>query len=128
MIDDLPIPAPCPECGSDDVLCVLRFPSATKRNTIATFHAECNDCHLCGPQPPEPQTARGALVAWNDEFVRRVADRDAHHRRALLMGLQIWDEYMSQIAHCVSQDYARLNEFPMLCAKLGVELPSPRES
>ncbi len=43
-------------------------------------------------------------------------------RRALRMGLEIWDEYMSQIAHCVSQDYGRLNEFPMACERLGISL------
>jgi hypothetical protein len=47
-------------------------------------------------------------------------------RRALRMGLEIWDEYMSQIAHCVSQDYGRLNEFPMACERLGVSLHDPK--
>lgn len=56
----------------------------------------------------------------------RTPPREAEVRRALLMGLQIWDEYLSQIGRCVSQDYARLNEFPLLCTKLGVEL-HPKE-
>ena len=43
-------------------------------------------------------------------------------RKALRMGLEIWDEYLSQIAHCVSQDYGRLNEFPIRCRALGIEL------
>ena len=47
---------------------------------------------------------------------------NAKERKALQMGLEIHDEYMSQIGTCVSQDYARLNEFPMLCAELGVTL------
>jgi hypothetical protein len=47
-------------------------------------------------------------------------------RRALRMGLEIWDEYMSQIATCVSQDYGRLNEFPMACERLGVSLHDPK--
>lgn len=42
--------------------------------------------------------------------------------RALKMGLEIHDEYMSQIGNCASQDYARLNNFPILCRELGVEL------
>ena len=43
-------------------------------------------------------------------------------RHALRMGLEIWDEYMSQIGTCVSQDYGRLNKFPMACERLGVSL------
>lgn len=43
-------------------------------------------------------------------------------RKTLRMGLEIHDEYMTQIGKCVSQDYARLNEFPIECAKLGVKL------
>lgn len=54
-------------------------------------------------------------------------EREADVQRALRMGLEICDEYLSQIARCVSQDYARLNEFPLLCAKLGVELPPKKE-
>ena len=45
---------------------------------------------------------------------------------ALRMGLLIWDEYMSQIKNCVSQDYARLNKFPILCNELGIRLPEVR--
>lgn len=43
-------------------------------------------------------------------------------RATLMMGLEIWDEYLSQIGRCVSQDYGRLNVFPMYCEKLGVKL------
>ncbi len=43
-------------------------------------------------------------------------------RDALKMALEIWDEYMSQIATCVSQDYGRLNEFPMVCSNLGLTI------
>lgn len=43
-------------------------------------------------------------------------------RDALKMGLEIWDEYLSQIGTCVSQDYGRLNDFPIICKNLGVEL------
>lgn len=45
------------------------------------------------------------------------------YQHALFVAQQIWDEYMSQIGGCVSQDYARLVSFPSLCAKLGVKAP-----
>lgn len=38
----------------------------------------------------------------------------------LKTGLEIFDEYMAQIGICVSQDYAKLNQFPIDCAALGV--------
>ena len=44
------------------------------------------------------------------------------YQAALKTALQIHDEYLSQIGHCTSQDYARLNEFPMTCRDLGVTL------
>lgn len=43
-------------------------------------------------------------------------------RDALKLGLEIHNEYLSHIGHCASQDYARLNEFPIICANLGVTL------
>lgn len=43
-------------------------------------------------------------------------------RKLLVMGLQIHDEYLSQIATCVSQDYGRLNEFPLQCRAKGIAL------
>jgi hypothetical protein len=45
------------------------------------------------------------------------------YQHALFTALQIWDEYMSQIGQCCSQDYERLASFPTICARLGVELP-----
>jgi len=47
---------------------------------------------------------------------------NAELKRLLKMGLEIWDEYLSQIGTCVSQDYGRLNEFPIECKKHGVTL------
>lgn len=44
-------------------------------------------------------------------------------RRLVRVGLEIWDEYMSQIGTCVSQDYGRLNQFPMDAKAAGIELP-----
>ena len=53
----------------------------------------------------------------------RVDDLERHTmREALKMGLEIWDEYMSQIATCVSQDYGRLNDFPIICRNIGIEI------
>lgn len=46
------------------------------------------------------------------------------YQHALFVALQIWDEYMSQISHCTSQDYARLADFPGMCKTHGVELPT----
>ena len=43
-------------------------------------------------------------------------------RKLLRMGLQIHDEYLSQIATCVSQDYGRLNDFPLQCREKGIAL------
>lgn len=43
-------------------------------------------------------------------------------RRLVLVGLEIHDEYLSQIATCVSQDYGRLNQFPMDAKAAGIEL------
>ncbi len=43
-------------------------------------------------------------------------------RKLLVMGLEIHDEYLSQIATCVSQDYGRLNEFPLRCRDKGIAL------
>lgn len=43
-------------------------------------------------------------------------------RKLLIMGLQIHDEYMRQIANCVSQDYGRLNDFPIRCREQGIAL------
>jgi len=43
-------------------------------------------------------------------------------RRLLLIALEIHNEYLSQIGKCTSQDYARLNLFPIDCAKLGIKL------
>jgi len=40
----------------------------------------------------------------------------------LKMGLEIHDEYLSQIANCVSQDYARLNDFAVQCRHLGIQI------
>lgn len=40
----------------------------------------------------------------------------------LKTGLEIHDEYLSQIATCVSQDYGRLNQFPIDCARIGIKL------
>ena len=62
--------------------------------------------------------------------ISKMSDRElraelATARKTLRMGLEIWDEYMSQIGHCVSQDYGRLNEFPMACERLGVSLHDP---
>ena len=48
-------------------------------------------------------------------------------RAALRMGLEIHDEYLSQIATCVSQDYGRLNDFPLKCKELGVTLDEPED-
>ena len=43
-------------------------------------------------------------------------------KKLLLMGLEIHDEYLSQIATCVSQNYGRLNEFPLQCKAKGITL------
>ncbi len=40
----------------------------------------------------------------------------------LKMGLEIHDEYMSQIANCCSQDYARLSNFPIRCREFGLQV------
>lgn len=57
----------------------------------------------------------------------KMSDRElrgelAEARRLLKVGLEIWDEYLSQIGTCVSQDYGRLNQFPIDCAKIGIKL------
>ena len=43
-------------------------------------------------------------------------------KKLLLMGLKIHDEYLSQIGTCVSQDYGRLNKFPIQCREKGITL------
>jgi hypothetical protein len=48
-------------------------------------------------------------------------------RHALFVALQIWDEYMTQLSVCASQDYSRLASFPSLCAKFGVTVPHRKE-
>ncbi|MCK5494832.1 MAG: hypothetical protein KAI41_08850 [Hyphomicrobiaceae bacterium] len=49
---------------------------------------------------------------------------NAELRRLVLVGLEIWEEYLSQIGHCVSQDYGRLNQFPLDAKAAGIELPT----
>ena len=52
----------------------------------------------------------------------------AELRRLVRVGLEIWDEYMSQIGTCVSQDYGRLNQFPIDAAAQGIKLDDEKES
>lgn len=55
-------------------------------------------------------------------YTQAAADAMEEMFRLLLMGLEIHDEYLSQIGKCSSQNYARLNNFPVKCAKLGIRL------
>ena len=61
---------------------------------------------------------RGNLLEDCDAFAAEILEL----RKLLLMGLKIHDEYLSQIANCVSQDYGRLNEFPIRCREKGITL------
>lgn len=54
----------CSNCASDYLAIVERVPSASRRNTVTTFHVECLECNFCGPQPPEPQSRAGAVKEW----------------------------------------------------------------
>lgn len=61
---------------------------------------------------------RGNLLEDCDELQAEILEL----RKLLRMGLEIHHEYMSQIATCVSQDYARLNEFPIQCRGWGIAI------
>ena len=76
-----------------------------------------------------------AEKAMLDVMVERLDSRDLdeftirewivlvqQYQAALKTALQIHDEFLSQIGRCTSQDYARLNEFPITCRELGVTL------
>ncbi len=56
------------------------------------------------------------------EGMRKARDENLELRKLLIIGLEIHDEYLSQIATCVSQDYGRLNEFPIRCREKGIAL------
>ncbi len=57
------------------------------------------------------EITRGLTVAL-DAFNQLMHDTD----EVVRAGLEIHAEYLSQIKNMVSQDYARLNTFPALCA------------
>lgn len=79
---------------------------------------ECYECYherTSTATEAEPKDLEEFSV---DEWVALVKEYQA----ALKTALEIHDEYMGQIGHCVSQDYARLNEFPLQCRGLGVTL------
>lgn len=59
------------------------------------------------------ETQRGFAEAL-DAFNQLMHDTDEVVRAAL----EIHAEYLSQIKNMVSQDYARLNTFPALCAEV----------
>ena len=61
---------------------------------------------------------RGNLLEDCDLLVAEILEL----KKLLIMGLQIHDEYLSQIATCVSQDYGRLNDFPIRCRDQGIAL------
>lgn len=72
--------------------------------------------------PPDFEVGHSGMHRTLDE----TRLENAELRRLLKVGLEIWDEYLSQIGQCVSQDYGRLNEFPIDCAKLGIKLDADK--
>lgn len=65
---------------------------------------------------------RTAVITEGEISPGELIDKVGDVMTALTMGLEIWDEYMSQIGNCCSQDYGRLNNFPNLCRELGIEI------
>jgi len=57
-----------------------------------------------------------------EKRANRLACENMALKETLKLGLEIHDEYLSQIGKCVSQDYGRLNEFPVRCREHGLEV------
>ena len=75
----------------------------------------------------QPLSHANALMCHQDrgnllEDCDQLSAENLGLRKLLRMGLEIHAEYLGQIATCVSQDYGRLNEFPIQCREWGIAI------
>lgn len=54
------------------------------------------------------------MYKYEYEQIEKLEDSNAELLEALQMGLRVYEDFMPNIGRCAVQNYAELNEFPML--------------